>query len=36
MIDRNFKVHPQNKVNQKELPQLNKYFTYFIKNETEP
>ena len=26
IIDRNSKEHPQNKVNQKQLPQLNKYF----------
>ena len=27
MIDRDSKEHPQNKVNQIELPQLKKYFT---------
>ena len=27
MIDRNSKEHPQNEVNQKELPQLKKHFT---------
>ena len=26
IIDRNSKEHPQNKVNQKEVPQLKKYF----------
>ena len=30
IIDRSSKEHPQNKVNQKELPQLNKYFRSFI------
>ena len=30
IIDRNFNEHRQNKVNQKELPQLNKYFSSFI------
>ena len=27
MIDRNSEEHPQNEVNQKELPQLKKHFT---------
>ena len=27
IIDRNSKEHPQNEVNQKELPQLKKHFT---------
>ena len=27
MTDRNSKEHPQNEVNQKELPQLKKHFT---------
>ena len=30
IIDRNSKEHPQNKYNQKELPQLKKYFSSFI------
>ena len=30
IIDMNSKEHPQNKVNQKELPQLKKYYSYFI------
>ena len=30
IIDRNSKEHPQNKVNQKELSQLKKYFRSFI------
>lgn len=29
--DRNSKEHTRNKVNQKELPQLKKYFTSFTK-----
>ena len=33
-IDRNSKEHTQNKINQKELPQLKKYFSCFIKTET--
>ena len=34
IIDSNSKEHPQNKFNQKELPELKKYFTSFIKIET--
>ena len=34
IIDRNSKEHIQNKVNQKELPQLKKYFSSFTKIET--
>ena len=30
IIDMNSKEHPQNKVNQKELPRIKKYFSYFI------
>ena len=32
--DRNFKGHTQNRVNQKELPEIKKYFSSFIKIET--
>ena len=32
--DRNSKEYPQNKVNLKELPQLKKYFSFFITIET--
>ena len=31
IIDKNSKEHTQNRVNQKELSQLNKYFSSFIK-----
>ena len=34
IIDKNSKEHTQDKVNQKDLPQLKKYFSSFIKNET--
>ena len=33
-IDRNFKGHPQNKVNQKKLPQLKEFFSSFIWTKT--
>ena len=33
IIDMNFKKHPENKVNQKELPQWKKYFSSFIYTE---
>ena len=34
IFDRNSKEHTQNKVNQKKLPQLQKYFSRFTKIET--
>ena len=34
IIDMNFKKHPKNKVNQKELPQWKKYFSSLIYTET--
>lgn len=34
VIDKNFKKHPQNKVNKKERPQLNKHFSSFTQTET--
>ena len=33
IIDKNLKEYPQNKFNQKKLPQLKKYFSSFIKTE---
>ena len=34
VIDKTFKKHPQNKVNKKERPQSNKYFSSFTQIET--
>ena len=34
ITDRNYKEHTQNNVNQKELPQLKKYFSPFTESET--
>ena len=34
VTDRNYKEHTKNKVNQKELPQLKKYFSPFTESET--
>ena len=34
ITDRNYKEHTQNNANQKELPQLKKYFSPFTESET--